>query len=48
MIKLYSLDSCSRCNALKEQLKKENIEFEVISDIEEIEKEELEKLRNIK
>ena len=33
MIFLYSLSSCSKCLALKNQLEKEGIEFKVIDDI---------------
>lgn len=36
MIYLYSLPSCSKCQVLKHQLLKENIQFKIIDDIEEI------------
>ena len=36
MIYLYSTASCSKCSALKQQLEKENLEFEVIDDLQEV------------
>jgi len=39
MITLYSLSSCSKCQVLKHQLLKENIQFKIIDDVEEIQNE---------
>jgi arsenate reductase-like glutaredoxin family protein len=39
MIKLYSMECCSRCMALQKQLIGNNIEFEVVNNRDEIEKE---------
>lgn len=39
MIYLYSLASCSKCQSLKAQLEKENIEFKVIEDVQAIQDE---------
>ena len=41
MIKLYSLESCSHCFLLKRELLRTKIQFEVIDDIETIQKEML-------
>lgn len=39
MIILYSLPSCSKCQVLKHQLLKENIQFKIIDDIQAIQNE---------
>lgn len=36
MITLYSTASCSKCSALKQQLEKENLEFEVVDDVQKV------------